>query len=148
MTAAREFPAGGRAADQPFTMLEDGRVRLVAGRRPETGEYLFPLSAGEVAEGIERCELPADGILWTFTVQRIPPKSPPYAGVTDPAEFEPFGVGYVRLGDTLMVEGRIIGDVEALRPGLAMRSVLLDLPTPGGGTFRTFAFQPMEREGA
>lgn len=144
----REFSASGRAADQPFEMLEDGSIRLVAGRRPETGEYLFPFPAGHAAEGIERCRLPGEGILWTFTVQRIPPKSPPYAGVTDPAEFEPFGVGYVRLGDALMVEGRIVGDVNSLRPGLAMRSVLFDLPTPEGGTFRTFAFQPMEREGA
>jgi uncharacterized OB-fold protein len=49
-------------------------------------------------------ELPSTGTVWTWTVQRMPPK-PPYRG---PTPFEPFAVGYVDLGPVL-VESRLAG---------------------------------------
>jgi len=39
--------------------------------------------------------LPAEGVLWTWTVQRFAPKSPPY--VPPAGGFEPFALGYVEL---------------------------------------------------
>jgi uncharacterized OB-fold protein len=39
--------------------------------------------------------LPAEGTLWTWTVQRFAPKSPPYVPPVD--GFRPFAVGYVEL---------------------------------------------------
>jgi uncharacterized OB-fold protein len=65
--------------------------------------------------------LPANGEVWSWTVQRTRPK-PPYDG---PDEFEPFAVGYVDLGP-LRVEARLegkaaaswqIGDAVHLRAG-------------------------------
>ena len=39
--------------------------------------------------------LPAEGVLWTWTVQRFAPKSPPYVPPVD--GFRPFALGYVEL---------------------------------------------------
>ncbi|VVJ22185.1 conserved protein associated with acetyl-CoA C-acyltransferase [Amycolatopsis camponoti] len=39
--------------------------------------------------------LPAEGVLWTWTVQRFAPKSPPYVPPGD--GFRPFALGYVEL---------------------------------------------------
>jgi uncharacterized OB-fold protein len=39
--------------------------------------------------------LPAEGTLWTWTVQRFAPKSPPYVPPAD--GFRPFALGYVEL---------------------------------------------------
>ncbi|WP_405718482.1 OB-fold domain-containing protein [Streptomyces sp. NBC_01537] len=55
-----------------------------------------------------RCGGPAEpvvlsctGTLWTWTVQRYAPKSPPYVGPA--AGFEPFAVGYVELPEGVRV---------------------------------------------
>jgi len=37
-------------------------------------------------------ELPPSGTLWSYTVQRFRPKSPPYRG---PEPFEPYALGYI-----------------------------------------------------
>ena len=44
------------------------------------------------------------GTLWSWTIQRFRPKSPPYTG---PEEFEPYGVGYVELPGEVRVEARL-----------------------------------------
>lgn len=62
------------------------------------------------AEGCSRCgledvapiELPRRGHVWGFTIQRFPPKSPPFVPNAD--RFVPFAVGYVELTDTLKIE--------------------------------------------
>ncbi len=82
--------------------------------------------------------LPAEGTLWTWTVQRIPPK-PPYRGA-DP--FEPFAVGYVDLGVVKVesplrgraADGWTIGDVVQLAVG----------ESSDDGTPRSFAFEPAD----
>ena len=56
---------------------------------------------------METVELAPRGTLWTWTIQGFPPKAPPYVGETDPARFEPFGVGYVELPGQLKVEARL-----------------------------------------
>lgn len=58
-----------------------------------------------------------DGTLWTWTVQRFPPKSPPY--VPPPEGFTPFAVGYVELADGSRVEAVL--DVEDPYIGMPLR---------------------------
>ena len=56
---------------------------------------------------------PAQGTLWTWTVQGFRPKSPPYEG-TD--EFVPYPVGYVELAGEAKVESLLVDvAVEDLR---------------------------------
>lgn len=43
-----------------------------------------------------------EGVVWAYTVQRFPPKSPPYVV---PAEgFTPYAVGYVELPEGIKIE--------------------------------------------
>ena len=80
------------------------------------------------------------GTLWSWTIQRFRPKSPPYTG---PEEFEPYGVGYVELPGEVRVEARLTeADPAQLRIGMPMELVLV--PAPGDGGAVTFAFRPAE----
>ena len=82
--------------------------------------------------------LPRVGRLWSWTVQRFRPKSPPYAG---PEVFEPYAVGYVQLGDTIIVEGRLTGiSFDALRIDLPMRLVTESFDLATGENRMTYAF--------
>lgn len=87
--------------------------------------------------------LPRYGVLWTFTVQSFRPK-PPYLG---PAEFEPYGVGYVELPGVVVVEARLTeNDPERLRIGAPMELVLVPAHTDDDGTsVLTFAFAPSQQ---
>ena len=82
------------------------------------------------------------GTLWSWTVQRFRPKSPPYVG-EDSEEFEPYGVGYVELPGEVRVEARLTeSDPARLRIGMAMELTLI--PAPGRAEVMTFAFRPLE----
>jgi uncharacterized OB-fold protein len=73
------------------------------------------------------------GTLWSWTIQRFRPKSPPYAG---PEEFEPYGVGYVELPGEVRVEARLTeSDPANLRIGMPMELTLI----PDAA----FAFRPV-----
>lgn len=103
---------------------------LIGGRDPATGRIVFPM-----AEGFEPVELQRYGTIWSWTVQRFPPKSPPYKG---PAVFEPFALGYVELAGEVIVEARFDGiGFDALQVGLP---VALRIVPFGDG--ETFAFGP------
>jgi uncharacterized OB-fold protein len=109
---------------------------LIGGRERATGRLVFPLPGD--AERFEAVDLPPEGVIWSWTVQRFRPKSPPYAG---PEAFEPFAIAYVQLGDALIVEGRLIGfDPAELRVGLPCRTVL----EPFAGRL-SYAFAPLEQ---
>lgn len=78
---------------------------LVGSRCAACGNIAFP-----AATACQRCgarvddtvELSRHGVVWGYTVQRFPPKSPPYV---PPAEgFTPFAVGYVELPEGVKVE--------------------------------------------
>lgn len=85
---------------------------------------------------MEAVELPRTGTLWTFTIQGFPPKRPPYAG---PEPFEPYGVGYVDLGE-VKVESRLtVADPEVLRIGMPMQLVV----EPFVDDAVSFAFAPL-----
>jgi uncharacterized protein len=115
-------------------------LRLLGGRHRESGRLVFPLPADSTA--FEPFALPSRGTLWSYTIQRFPPKSPPYRG-TEP--FVPFALGYVELPDALIVESRLT-DVEfdALHIGLPMELTTVPLRTePDGAVVLTYAFRPV-----
>lgn len=114
---------------------------MIGGRNRHTGECVFPLPKGSSGQDFAPCELPAEGELWAFTIQRIPPKNPPYVGLNDPETFRPYAVGYVKLGNSVMVEGRLAVPLDALHPGIKMRCTVIDIDKPDGGVFQTFAFK-------
>ena len=73
------------------------------------------------------------GTLWSWTIQRFRPKSPPYTG---PEAFEPYGVGYVELPGEVRVEARLTeSDPSKLQIGMAMELTLIPEAT--------FAFRPV-----
>lgn len=112
---------------------------LLGGRHHTSGRLVFPCPQ---AEGWDPEPLPQTGTLWSCTVQRFRPKSPPYAG---PEAFEPYAVGYIDLGP-LIVEARLTGAApEDFRIGMPMRLVplVLDLTRPGRRV-TTYAFAPAE----
>ena len=119
--------------------------RLVGGRARETGEIVFPMPEGREADLYDRVLLKNKGALWSYTMQRFPPKNPPYLGVTDPARFEPFAVGYIELEDEVIVEGRIVtDDFDALRLGMPMTVTTTEFEAGAGGpNIQTFAFKPL-----
>jgi uncharacterized protein len=66
-----------------------------------------------------------DGFVWSYTVQRFEPKSPPYR--PGGGGFEPFIVAYVETADGIRIEG-IISDVatDAVHIGMPVRLVSCD----------------------
>ncbi|MGP4005956.1 Zn-ribbon domain-containing OB-fold protein [Streptomyces sp. 4N124] len=67
----------------------------------------------------EPIALSATGTLWTWTVQRYAPKSPPYA-VPDTG-FEPFAVGYVELPEGVRVLAALDVPPERITIGMPLR---------------------------
>jgi uncharacterized OB-fold protein len=95
---------------------------------------------------IEQVELSTKGVLWTWTIQGFPPKSPPYIGEIDPENFEAYGVGYVELPGEVKVEARLTeNDPTRLRVGMEMELTVVPLAIDEeGNEVVTFAFQPTE----
>ena len=64
--------------------------------------------------------LSAIGELWTWTVQRFAPKSPPF--VPPPEGFRPFAVGYVEVPEGVRVAAVLdVGDLASIRIGMPLR---------------------------
>jgi uncharacterized OB-fold protein len=134
--------ADAAVADGVFVDGPDG-PRLIAGRRKSDGEVRFPLPTGPEAALYDPLELAREGRLWSFTVQRFRPKTPPYIGDDDDKSFRPFAVGYVEFPGQVIVEGRIlIDDFTALRIGQPMQVALETFPTSTRGAVATYAFRP------
>lgn len=114
---------------------------LIGARHRATGQVVFPCPQG--TELWEPIDLPRHGTLWSWTVQRFRPKSPPYAG---PEAFEPFAIGYVELPGATIVEARLkIADPAALRIGMPMCLTFLPFTTDGQGRqVDLYAFEPVE----
>jgi uncharacterized OB-fold protein len=110
---------------------------LQGGRDRQSGRYVFPFPDGDAAL-FERVPLHRHGTLWSYTVQRFRPKSPPYAG---PEFFEPYAVGYVELVGQLILEARLVGvEFDELRIGMALR--VSTIAYGDGGLARVHAFEP------
>jgi hypothetical protein len=118
-------------AERLFTRGE--APALIGGRDRATGRITFPCPAEEAR--FEPVLLPREGRIWSWTVQRFPPKSPPFRGEGD---FVPYAIGYVELPGATIVEARLTGFAfDALRVGLPCRLVL----EPFGGRM-SYAFAP------
>ncbi|SUD49282.1 Predicted nucleic-acid-binding protein containing a Zn-ribbon [Nocardia otitidiscaviarum] len=132
--------------DPQLMVSAGGRYRLRGGRCAGCGDHHFPLGATcprcggtEIAETV----LADEGVLWSWTVQRFPPPSPPYA--RRPDDFVPFGLGYVELPGQLIVETLLTdSDPARLRIGMPMRLTTLPVLVESGRTATTFAFAPID----
>jgi len=124
---------------------EGDETRLIGGRDLSTGEIVFPLPAGHDRRRFEAIQLPPEGRLWAFTVQRFRPK-PPFNGDGDEASFAPYAVGYVELPGEIAVEARIaVVDPSCLVLGQRMKVTTQVLRhEPGGDQVVTYAFRPIE----
>jgi uncharacterized OB-fold protein len=124
----------------------DGTPRLLAARERGGGRVIFPVPGDADPDRYEAIALPREGQLWSWTVQRFRPKSPPYAG---PEAFEPYAVGYVALGEAIIVEGRLTGaPLDGFTIGMPMRLVSQSFTLESGEERTTFAFAPREEMAA
>nr|WP_314443491.1 OB-fold domain-containing protein [uncultured Sphingomonas sp.] len=124
--------------DRLLSFDASGRPTLHGARDRSTGRLVFPPPADD--SRFERTALPRDGQLWSWTVQRFRPKSPPYAG---PEQFRPYAVGYVALGDAIIVEARLTGaPLDGYAIGMPMTLVGEAFERADGTACTTFAFAP------
>ena len=125
-------------------------AQLIGARHRETGRIRFPMPEGADAAPYEPVALSRRGALWSWTVQRFLPKSPPYAGPETPATFRPYAIGYVELPGECIVETRIVdADFDSLRIGMAMALTVVPFRTGADGeTIVTYAFRPAEGDAA
>jgi uncharacterized OB-fold protein len=122
--------------------VEDGVPHLIGARRLSDSRMVFPAPTGPEAANYERIRLSPYGQLWSFTVQRFRPKSPPYAGDDDEKTFRPYAIGYVELPGEVIVEARIdTEDFAGLKVGAPMRLKLAPFRRAGGEVL-SYAFEP------
>lgn len=132
-------------SDEIIELQSTGPV-LMGGRHHASGKIVFPFPENSESEFYERVALKTVGRIWSFTIQRFPPKSPPYIGETDQAGFVPFAIGYVELEDQVIVEARLdVSDFSVLKAGLPVELTLVPFASdPTGEPIHTFAFKPIE----
>jgi uncharacterized OB-fold protein len=128
---------------------QDGQPRLIGSRCGSCGTVSFPQQTSCprcCGDDVEVTLLAREGSLWSWTVQRFAPKSPPYAGAEAGLEFRPFAVGYVALDGGIAVEGRIAGPAapDLYRIGMAMRLVVEPFARRDGTTVAAYAFAPVD----
>lgn len=120
--------------------------RLYGGQHRETGRIVFPLPENADQNGYDTVELKTRGKLWSWTIQRFRPKSPPYAGPESDHDFSPFALGYVELEGQIIIETRIvIDDFAHLTIGMDMEMTLIPFRTDEtGNDIYTYAFRPVQ----
>lgn len=121
--------------------MKNDQPRLIGGRHKTTSQYVFPCP--DDTERFEPVLLGTEGVLWSYTVQRFPPKAP-YKGVSDPAGFTPYYVGYVELPGEIIVESRLdVETSEGLEIGQALDLVLVPFERQDGQQGdQIFSFRP------
>ena len=114
-------------------------LRLFGARDRSSGRVMFPPPPAD--DRFERIVLPDHGTLWSFTVQRFAPKSPPFEGAEP---FAAFAVGYVELPGMCIVESRLkCASFDELRLGMPMQLTTECLRTDTDGTqVLIYAFEP------
>jgi uncharacterized protein len=111
--------------------------RLIGGRNRVTGRIVFPCPP---SDEFEPYPLKRDGILWSYTIQRYRPKSPPYAG---PEAFRPWPVAYVALAGETMVEARLANvGFDAIDIGMKLELAPIPLDPDAADSPYIPAFQP------
>ncbi|MEM9669102.1 MAG: OB-fold domain-containing protein [Pseudomonadota bacterium] len=131
-------------SENVISKATDGLV-LHGGRCKSDNRIVFPMPEGAEAALYEKIPLKSEGTLWSYTVQRFPPKSPPYLGPNTPDAFQPFALGYVELEDQVIVETRIAtDDFDALKVGIPMRLTAIEYTrNAAGDPIGTYAFEPI-----
>lgn len=116
---------------------DEAAPRLVGGRHRQTGRIVFPCPAND---DFEPWPLSRRGTLWSYTIQRYRPKSPPYAG---PEAFQPWAIAYVELPGETIVEARLENvDFADIQIGMALELLLVPLNPQADEPVLTHAFQP------
>ncbi|WP_374649435.1 Zn-ribbon domain-containing OB-fold protein [Rhizorhabdus sp.] len=116
---------------------DEATPRLIGGRNRHSGRIVFPCPPGEE---YEPWPLAREGRLWSFTVQRYRPKSPPYAG---PEAFRPWIVGYVELPGEVIVESRVVNiGFDEVRIGMELELTFVPLDPDAAEPIMIHAFQP------
>ncbi len=132
--------SGPRPVDA--TLFVDGATVALAGSRCRTcSTVTFPqqVSCPRCAGlDVEAHSLATEGTIWAFTEQLFAPK-PPYA--VQGADFRPYFVGYVDLGEVI-VESRIVAGSRSLRIGQRV-GLVTEALTPDGDVLM-FAFTPVD----
>lgn len=121
---------------------EETPPRLIGGRDRATGRIVFPCPDGGAYEQVP---LGREGTLWSYTVQRFRPKTPPYSG---PETFRPWIVAYVELPGETIVEARLTDiAVEDVEIGMALRVVQIPLDPDAPDPVAIPAFAPAGEPG-
>ena len=130
-----------------FADTTDGAPALAGSQCRTCSTVTFPAQGSCprcTSEDVERRALARRGVLWAFTEQAFPPKTP-YLGADGP--FQPYLVGYVDLGGEVLVESRLVTDDRAaLRIGMPMELVIEEFHVDDDGPVSTFAFRPATEE--
>ncbi len=120
---------------------QEAEPRLIGGRNRATGRIVFPCPDDAQFEPypLSRC-----GTLWSFTVQRFRPKSPPYTG---PEDFSPWPLGYVELPGEVIVEARLTNvALDQLQIGMPLRLTFIPLDPAADDPVMLYAFEPHAAE--
>jgi len=121
--------------------MPDAPLHLMGGRHRQTGRITFP----HPGEGFDAVALPTRGVLWSYTVQRFRPKTPPYAG---PEAFEPWALAYVELPDAVIVEARLVDvALDAIHIGMALELTRVAVDPAAPAPFWLPAFRPAAEDG-
>ena len=117
---------------------EDASPQLIGGRDHVTGRIVFPCPPGS---DYEPWPLQREGRLWSYTIQRYRPKSPPYAG---PEAFSPWAVAYVELPGETIVEARLANVAFAdIAIGMPLALTFIPLDPEANDPVMIHAFQPL-----
>jgi uncharacterized protein len=133
-------------AEGLFTWPSD-EPRLIASACAACDLVVFPAQThcpGCGGDAVSERLLEPRGSLYTWTTQEFPPVAPPYLGDTGKDTFEPYGIGWVQLSDTFMIEARLTESNPAkLDFGMPVELVLIPLMVDDeGNEVLSFAFQP------
>ncbi|MDE2561826.1 MAG: OB-fold domain-containing protein [Sphingomonadales bacterium] len=111
--------------------------RLIGGRAKVGGRIVFPCPDNDRFEPVP---LQREGTLWSYTIQRFRPKSPPYAG---PEAFRPWAIGYVELPGETIVEARLANvDFTDIKIGMPLRLTQVALDPDASDPVAIPAFEP------
>jgi uncharacterized OB-fold protein len=124
---------------------DDTNPHLIGGKHRDSWRIVFPRPSGQEGRLYDEIALSPTGTVWSWTVQRFRPKSPPYVG---PEAFEPFALGYVELPAQTIVQARLTGlEPAAWRVGMQVRLVVLPVAHDADGTtVLSYAFAPAIRQ--
>ena len=135
--AVGEAIAQGLYADGP-------PARLIGGEHRELGHIVFPMPGGSEAALYAPKELSPVGTVWSWTIQRFRPKSPPYAG---PEAFVPFVMAYVELPGEVIVASRLVEvGLDEVSIGMPVETTIIPLDPAAADSPMIPAFRPRKAE--